>query len=94
MNTVKLEKGIIHLMLPFRLGAQWSVEAGNSENDIWTETDEDLLKLDFLLEHVKDFFSKKSVSGKEDDTSCKIMKLKKDALPVKMFNNRTYCRGD
>jgi hypothetical protein len=90
MNTIKLEKGIIHLMLPFRLGSQWSADGGNPENDIWTETDEDLLKLDFLLEHVKDFFSKKSISGKGDDTSCKIMKLKKDALPVKMFNNRTY----
>jgi len=81
MNTIKLEKGIIHLMLPFRLGSGWVFD---------TKTDEDILKLDFLLEHVKDFFAKNAQTGKKDDSACLIMKLKKEALPSKMFNNRVY----
>ncbi len=88
MNTIKLEKGIIHLMLPFRLGPGWS--SNTSSTDIWMETDEDILKLDFLLEHVKDFFTKNAHIDKKDDSACLIMKLKKEALPVKMFNNKPY----
>jgi hypothetical protein len=58
MNTILLEKGVIHLMLPFRLGDGWSLNTTRIEDDIWTKTDEDIQKLDFLLEHVKEFFAK------------------------------------
>jgi hypothetical protein len=90
MKNIKLEKGIIIQMLPFRLGSDFAINSVNIEDDIWTKTDEDIPKLDFLLEHVKAFFSKNAQSEKEDDSVCVIMKLKKDALPVKMFNNKTY----
>ena len=90
MNTIRLEKGIINQMLPFRLSSGYWVDSGNADNDIWTKTDEDLPKLDFLLEHVKDFFSKNTQAGKDDDSACIILKLKKEAVPVKMFNNRTF----
>jgi len=90
MNTIKLEKGIVNLMLSFRLGSGWSFDSAGMDNDIWIKTDEDLPKLDFLLDHVKDFFTKNFQVGKPDDSACLIMKLKKEALPVKMFNNRAY----
>jgi hypothetical protein len=90
MDTIKLEKGIINQMLPFRFETGSSFDNYNQDNNIWTKTDDDLVKLDFLLEHVKDFFSKNSIAGKDDDSASIIMKLKKEALPVKMFNNRTY----
>jgi len=90
MNTIKLEKGIIYLMLPFRLGSEWSYNTTNNENDIWTKTDEDIPRLDFLLEHVKEFFAKNSRNEKEDESACLILKLNKEALPVKMFNNKTF----
>ena len=88
MNTIKLAKGVTHLMLPFRLGSGWSLNTTNIEDDIWNKTDEDIHRLDFLLEHVSEFFTKNYQSGKEDESACIIMKLKKEALPVKMFNNK------
>ena len=90
MNTIKLEKGIIYQMLPFRLGSGCSFDITNFENDIWTKTAEDIPKLDFLLEHAKEFFAKNTQIGKMDDSACLILKLKKEALPVKIFNNKTY----
>jgi hypothetical protein len=90
MNTIRLEKGIIHLMLPFRMGSAGSPLSIDADNEIWTKTDEDIPKLDYLLEHVKDFFTKNTFVGKGDIASCLIMKLKKDSLPVKMFNNKAY----
>jgi len=90
MNTIRLEKGIINQMLPFRLASGYLVNSSDFDNNVWTKTDEDLSKLDFLLEHVKNFFSRNTQTGKDDESSCIIMKLKKDAVPVKMFNNRTY----
>lgn len=77
-------------MLPFRFGYGWSLNTTRIEDDVWTKTDEDIHKLDFLLEHVKEFFSKNYQVGKEDESACIIMKLKKEALPVKMFNNKKY----
>jgi len=90
MNTILLEKGIIHLMLPFRLCSKWKPETTSSENDVWIKTDEDIPRLDFLLEHVKDFFTKNSRSELMDEAACIIMKLNIQALPVKMFNNKVF----
>lgn len=90
MNTVKLEKGIIYHLLPFRLGSGKSFNMTNLDIDIWTKTDDDVSKLDFLLEHAKEFFTKNTKPGNKDDSACLIMKLKPDALPVKMFNNKPY----
>ena len=90
MNTIKLDKGIIHLLLPFRLGSGLLLDVADIENYIWTKTDEDIPNLDFLLEHVKEFFTNSSPNSKVDDSSCFIMKLNKDSLPVKMFNNKTF----
>jgi len=90
MNTIKLEKGIIHLMLPFRLGTGISAGSGNIANGVWTRTNEDIPRLDFLLGHVRKFFSGNAAKDKTDDSACIIMKLKADAVPVKMFNNKTY----
>jgi hypothetical protein len=90
MNTIKLYKGIVHLMLPFRLGSAWSLNTTSIEDDIWEKTGEDIHKLDFLLEHVKEFFAKNYSHKTEDKSACIIMKLKKEALPVKMFNNKKY----
>lgn len=83
MNNVLLGKGIIHLMLPFR------INLGPPENEIWTYADENQ-NFDFLLEHVREFFTKNLKSDNPDKSSCLILKLNKDALPVKMFNNRYY----
>jgi len=88
MNTIKLSKCVTHLMLPFRLGSGWALNTTNIEDDIWTKTDEDIHKFDFLLEHVRDFFVKNYRKGKEDEAACVIVRMKKDALPVKMFNNK------
>ena len=77
-------------MLPFRLCNGWSSDSTNIDNDIWTKTDEDIPRLDFLLEHVKEFFAKNTQNEIEDESACLIMKLKKEALPLKMFNNKTY----
>ena len=89
MDTIKLKKGIIYLMLPFRLESK--ISAGtSSENSIWIKTDEDLNSLDFLLEHVREFFSRNHTTDKEDESTCILMKLKTDSLPVKMFNNKVY----
>ena len=88
MNTIKLSKCVTHLMLPFRLGSGWALNTTNFEDDIWTKTDEDIHNFDFLLEHVRDFFVKNYTKGKEDEAACVIVGLKKDALPVKMFNNK------
>lgn len=90
MNTIKLEKGIINFMLSFRIGSAWAFDSADTGDHIWEKTDEDLPKLDFLLDHVKDFFTRNFQLDKLDDSSCLILKLKKEALPVKMFNNRTY----
>jgi hypothetical protein len=90
MTTIQLEKGIIHLMLPFRLCSGLSSDSGNIENEVWTKTNEDIPRLDFLLEHVKEFFAKNAYKGEIDEAACIILKLRTDAVPVKMFNNRTY----
>ena len=90
MDKVRLEKGIINQMLPFRLVSDSGFNFSDINNDIWIKTNEDLTRLDFLLEHVKDFFSKDIVPGKEEESACIIMKLKNDAPPVKLFNNKTY----
>jgi hypothetical protein len=90
MNAVRLEKGIIHFMLPFRLFSGLTLDSGYIENEVWTRTNEDISRLDFLLEHVKEFFARNAYMEKVDETACVILKLKKEALPVKMFNNKTY----
>ena len=87
MHTVLLDKGNIVLMLPISLGKDWNSEA---DTEIWTKTEEDAPKLDFLLDHVRDFFIKNTRENYNDDPSCLIMKLRKEALPVRMFNNKTY----
>ena len=88
MNAVKLEKGIVNLMLPFRLGSEPDLNKV-IENGIWTKTD-DSPRLEFLLDHVKEFFTKNIQNSKTDESACFILKLKKDALPVKMFNNKIF----
>jgi len=90
MNAIQLEKGIIHLMLPFRLSNGISTETGNIENGVWTGTNEDIPRLDFLLGHVKKFFTGDAEKEKTEGSACRILKLKADAVPVKMFNNKTY----
>jgi hypothetical protein len=94
MNTIKLEKGIIHLMLPFRFCSGLSQQIADIENEVWTKTDEDVRRLDFLLEHVKEFFVRNADKDKIDESACLIMKLKTDAVPVKMFNNKIYWLGN
>jgi hypothetical protein len=89
MNTIKLHKGHIILMLPFRMGPGWAFDSSNTDNGIWIKTDEDVPKLDFLLDHVRDFFVKNTAEGTNDDSSCLITKLKKEAVPFKIFNNKT-----
>jgi hypothetical protein len=88
MNSIKLEKGIVNLMLPFRLGSEPDLNKV-IENEIWTKAD-DSPRLEFLLDHVREFFTKNIQNDKTDESACFILKLKKDALPVKMFNNKTY----
>jgi len=88
MNTVKLEKGIVNLMLPFRLNSELSLNKV-IENEIWTKAD-DNPRLEFLLEHVREFFTKNDQNKILDKSACYILKLKKDALPVKMFNNKIF----
>jgi hypothetical protein len=90
MDNIKLEKGIIHLMLPFRLCSGESSDFGNIENEVWIRTNEDIPRLDFLLEHVKKFFANNADKEKINESACLIMKLKTDAVPVRMFNNKTY----
>ena len=90
MNTIQLEKGIIHLMLPFRLSTGISSGTGNTGNEVWTSTYEDIPRLDFLLGHVRKFFSGDAEKENTDGSACRILKLKPDAVPVKMFNNRIY----
>ncbi len=90
MNAIKLEKEIIHLMLPFRLDSGWTTQIVSTDNEIWIKTDEDIPKLDFLLEHVKEFFAKNARVKEVDKSACLILKLDREALPVKMFNNKTY----
>lgn len=90
MNNIRLEKGIIHLMLPFRLCSGELSDFGNIENEVWIRTNEDIPRLDFLLEHVKKFFANNAEKEKINESACIIMKLKPDAVPAKMFNNRTY----
>lgn len=77
-------------MLPFRLCSGLNSYFGNIENEVWTRTNEDIPRLDFLLEHVKEFFAKNADKGKIDESACLIMKLTREALPVKMFNNKIY----
>jgi hypothetical protein len=90
LKKIRLDKGIIHLILPFRLGSENFSDPSGINNDIWTKTDEDIPRLDFLLEHVKEFFTKNCQMGKEDKSASILMKLRNEALPVKMFNNKTY----
>ena len=90
MKNILLGKGIIHLILPFRLRSGLGSNFGNIENEVWTKTDEDVRRLDFLLEHVKDFFTKNFNSESVDESACLIMKLKQEALPWKMFNNKNF----
>src|SRR4030065_1966787 len=90
MNTITLEKGIIHLILPFRLCSGLNADLSNIENEVWTQTKEDIPRLDFLLEHVKKFFSNGADKEKIEESGCIIMKLKTDSAPGKMFNNKTY----
>jgi hypothetical protein len=90
MTTILLEKGIVHLMLPFRLHSGSSSDFGNIENKVWEQTNEDIARLDFLLEHVKEFFAKNMEKGKIDESACLILKLNREALPAKMFNNKIY----
>lgn len=90
MNTIKLEKGNINLMLPFRLGIEFNKDPVGENNDTWTKTDEDFPKLDFLLDHVKNFFVRSSADSAPDGSSCIIMKLKKESLAAKLFNNKNY----
>lgn len=77
-------------MVPFRLCSDISSPGGLIENEVWTRTNEDVPRLDFLLGHVKKFFAGNTEKEKTDDSACIIMKLKTDAVPVKMFNNKTY----
>jgi hypothetical protein len=90
MKSISLEKGIIHLMLPFRLGSVGSSDTTLIESELWVRTDEDVPKLDFLLDHVKDFFIRNTLMSNQDVSSCLILKIKADALPVKLFNNKVY----
>jgi hypothetical protein len=90
MNTIKLEKGIIFYMLPFRLGSGEKADINNFENEIWTKSAEEIPKLDFLLEHVKEFLTKNRLDRKVDESACLILKLKKETLPVSMFNNKSH----
>lgn len=90
MDTIKLDKGNITLMLPFLLSEKWNWDFSSNGTGIWMKTDEDVPKLDFLLDHVKDFFAKNTASVAFDDSSCLIVKLKKDSVPVKIFNNKIF----
>jgi hypothetical protein len=89
MKTIKLEKGIIQIMLPFRLDSMSSTNTVIG-NEIWTKADEDNPRLEFLLEHVREFFTKNNQNNKVDESACLILKLRTDSLPVKMFNNKIY----
>ncbi len=77
-------------MLPFRLCSGLNSDFGNIENEVWERTNEDIPRLDFLLEHVKEFFAKNAEKEEIDKSACLILKMKRDALPVKMFNNKIY----
>jgi hypothetical protein len=90
MDTIKLDKGIIYLMLPFRMHTEGVFGNNMFENEIWQNTGEDISGLDFLLEYVKLFFTKNCGSEKIDEIACLILKLRKDALPLKMFNNKIF----
>jgi hypothetical protein len=90
MTTIQLEKGIIHLMLPFRISSGESSDFRRIENEVWTRTSEDIPRLDFLLEHVKKFFANNADKEMISESACIIMKLKADSVPIKMFNNRTF----
>jgi len=90
MTTIQLEKGIIHLILPFRLCSGESSDFWNIENEVWIRTNEDIPRLDFLLEHVKKFFANNADKEKINESACVLMKLKTDSVPVKMFNNKTF----
>jgi len=88
MNTVKLEKGIVNLMLPFRIGSEPDLNSV-IENEIWTKTD-DNPRLEFLLDHVREFFTKNNQNDRTEESACLVLKLKRDALPVKLFNNKIF----
>jgi hypothetical protein len=67
MNTIKLEKGIVNLMLPFRLGSEPDLNRV-IENEIWTKSD-DSPRLEFLLDHVREFFTKNIQNDKTDESA-------------------------
>jgi hypothetical protein len=77
-------------MLPFRLNSGLSADFENIGNEVWTLASEDIPRLDFLLEHVKKFFSENAKKVKIDESACLILKLRTDSVPVKMFNNKIF----
>lgn len=81
-------------MLPFRLCSGLPSDSIYTDNDVWMQTCEDIPRLDFLLEHVKKFLATNSDREKIDESACLIMRLKPDAVPVKMFNNKTFWLGN
>ena len=89
MNEIKLEKGIIYLMLPFRIDAESSLTTILSSK-VWTKTVDKYPGFEFLLEPTRDFFSKNNRQDIIDETACLILQPKKDALPFKMFNNKSF----
>jgi hypothetical protein len=89
MDNIILGKGIIYLMLPFRFNSRILPDS-TFENEIWTFYEGDGKQFEFLLEHVREFFTRNLVSGSLDESACCIFKLKKEAIPFKLFNNRTY----
>jgi len=89
MNGVSLEKGIVHLMLPFRL-RPGTKHTSVVKNDIWVKADRENIQFDFLLEHVREFFTRNFMARDTDESACIILKLRTDAVPVKLFNNRIY----
>lgn len=89
MNKIKLEKGIIYLLLPFRINPESSLPAILSSN-VWTKTVDKNPGLEFLLEPTRDFFSKNIRQDNIDETACLILQPEKNALPFKMFNNKGF----
>lgn len=90
MNSIKLEKGSIFLMLPFQTELKTDIPLSVESSGIWTKTVEDAPKLDFLLDHVKNFFISTTPKEKPNLSSCIILKLKKDFLAGKLFNNKRF----
>jgi hypothetical protein len=90
MNTIRLDKGTVILMLPFRMGPGWLSGNSVSDTELWTRTEVDTPRLDFLLDHVRDFFVANTRDGINIDSSCIIARLKKETFPFKLFNNKSF----